>query len=157
MKTLQDFGGLVLQPFNAESKDLARSYLEDYWTVLLNTLAIPPRLFLIKKTGEKGVEPAKAFREEYIIGHAVFLKALGMLGGRLYEYSDWTDRLDNLRDNAWLRRGEHWFGICLTNHNKLISNQKAVRAICYQLMLFCEVPLTDAETADQKAILLELS
>lgn len=154
LKALKDFAvNVVGKKFSEE----AMVDLEEYAEALFD--AIPVHAYLAKFEAEKVLFPAQHLREMYTIGHAVTLKALGLLAAPLKEHypSDWKEKLEVLRPlTIWNRWGDTWLNRCVNQHGKMVANQLAVRLTLYKLKELCGVPLTEAEASEERAYFEQL-
>lgn len=150
LKSLKDFSVNVIgsKELTANSSEL----LERYTAALFSAVNVPAYIAYLEMTNKQfikyGYNAAKSIREHYIIGHAVTLKALGLLAMPLMDaYPDeWESKLTNLKElSVWNKGSDDWLNRCVNPHEKMISNAQAVRLTLYKLKELCGVALTDEE------------
>lgn len=145
LKTLKDFAALFT---SNELNEQSKSDLINYTDHLFDIINIPSQIHLIElREGMKG-QGAKYYRDNFILPHAVTLKALALLGKDLLanQPNDWKSKLEFLADKSlFYRTSDHWLGRCVNNQDKLMSNQQAVRLTYYKLKELCGIELNEAE------------
>jgi DNA sulfur modification protein DndB len=153
LKTLKDFS---LQFNGKEMHEHSEKLLSNYVTKLFDVINIPAHLLMIELENghyqKIGYSPAKEYREQYSIPHAVMLKALGLLGKALLSnnYDTWEDDLERLGDKKIFdRTSEHWLDRCVNEREKMVSNQLAVRLTYYKLKEIVGLSLSPEERAEE--------
>lgn len=154
LKTLKDFAA------NFCGKDVqadTQHRLSEYISELFTAVNIPAHLTRIELDKSEllkhGFVLAKYYRENYILAHAVTLKALGLLGRALLSEhpSDWRQKLDAIGDiKVFDKHSEHWLDRCVTGREKMVSNQLAVRLTFYKLKELCGLALAPKEKVEEK-------
>lgn len=153
LKTLKDFS---LQFNGKEVHEHSEKLLSSYVTKLFDVINIPAHLLMIELENghyqKIGYSPAKEYREQYSIPHAVMLKALGLLGKALLSNNSdtWEDDLERLGDKKIFDRdSEHWLDRCVNEREKMVSNQLAVRLTYYKLKEIVKLPLSPEEVIEE--------
>ena len=102
-----------------EISDNTQSLLTEYVAELFDVINIPAQLTRIEIEKQDyikhGFVCAKWYRENYILPHAVTLKALGLLGKALLSEfpNDWQEKITLLSDlKIFDRCSEHWIDRC---------------------------------------------
>ncbi|MGI2023795.1 DNA sulfur modification protein DndB [Shewanella glacialipiscicola] len=162
LKTLKDFAINVIG--TKELTDTNLALLECYTSALFGTVNIPGYITYIelinKQFAKFGFNAAKSIREHYIIGHAVTLKALGLLAKPLMDTypDDWPSRLMRLKDlSLWIKNSDEWRNRCVDPHDKMLSNAQAVRLTLYKLKELCGMALSDDEQQESDSYFLALT
>lgn len=161
LKSLKDFAVNVIgsKTLTADNSEL----LERYTAALFSMVNIPAYIAYLEMTNKQfvkfGFNAAQAIREHYIIGHAVVLKALGLLARPLIDaYPDeWEAKLVALKElSIWHKSSDDWLNRCVSQHEKMLSNAQAVRLTLYKLKELCGIALTDAEQQEADSYFLAL-
>jgi DNA sulfur modification protein DndB len=153
LKTLKDFAT------NFCGKDIqenTQQLLAEYIKGLFTTVNIPAHLSRIEADRREllrhGFVCAKYYRENYILPHAVTLKALGLLGRALLSEHpyDWHQKLEAIGNiSVFDKHAEHWLGRCVNEREKMVSNQLAVRLTFYKLKELCGLALAPEEKVEE--------
>ena len=153
LKVLKDF---AIQFCGKEVQENSQALLSDYVDQLFEVINIPAHLNMIGINNsfyqKRGDSQAKEYRQEYILPHAVTLKALGLLGKDLItEFPDsWQEKLLVLGDRKiFYRNSQHWFDRCVNDRDKMVSNQLAVRLTYYKLKDLCGLALAPEEKIEE--------
>lgn len=161
LKNLKDFalnviGGKTLEDDSAE-------LLERYTTALFNKVNLPAYIRYLEIAHQQFIKhgycAAKGIREHYIIGHAVTLKALGLLAKPLMEAypDDWEERLSVINKlDVWDKDSDNWLNRCVSPHGKMLSNALAVRLTLYKLKQLCDIELTEEERQESVSYFAEI-
>jgi len=155
LKPLKDFCTNFLQSKEVEPTQV--KLLNEYVTGLFETINIPAQLITFEAKQvpyerQRGVSVAKAYREDYIVGHAVTIKALAMLGRDVMNSNptNWKEKIAPLSDLSVFNRSiDDWQGRCVTDREKMMSNQLAVRLTYYKLKQICGLALSPVERQEE--------
>lgn len=154
LKTLKDF---ALNVIGKNVEDDSQAKLQKYTDALFEVINIPGILAYLEQTNQMFVKHGwvaqQGYRRDYILGHAVTVKALGLLGKHLLENNsdDLEDILLPLKDKSIFVRGhENWEHRCVSPHDKMVSNQLAVRLTFYKLKELCGIALDENEKAEER-------
>lgn len=160
LKTLKDFTTNAVGKVFGETTE---QDLSDLVSVMFDKINIPAHIHYIeieqKPFAKHGATPYPAYRSSYILGHAVTLKALGLLGKYLLEnHRDNMDEvLEPLANRSIFTRGHaNWENRCVNNLDKMVANQTAVRLTYYKLKELCGIELTEEELDDEKSFFSQL-
>mgnify|MGYP003637655189 CR=1 FL=1 len=159
LKTLKDF---TINFCGSDLQKHTQKLLSEYVEALFSTINIPAHLTRIEVENSElikhGFVPANAYRVNYILPHAVTLKALGLLGRSLLSEhpNDWRQKLEALGNrNTFDKFSELWLDRCVTCREKMLSNKRAVRLTANKLKELCGLPLSPEEREEEKVFLAE--
>lgn len=117
------------------------SFLKEFWSMLCATIIEWQRVF------NKELSP-KDLRENYIVGHGVFIESLGVLGRYLREYhpDEWKVYLKNLAQIDYSRTNiKDWRGRAFGANGRIHKTKETVTLTSNKLKEFLGLPLTEAE------------
>lgn len=153
LKTLKDF---AVNLVGSELKEDTREKLTFFVDALFDVVNIPSHICLLelenKDKIKNGYVAAKEYRQNYITGHAVTIKAFGLLGNYFYEndLTDLAQALSVFNEKSVFSRSNHiWLNSCVNEHDKMQSNALAVRLTFYKMKELCDLPLTESELTEQ--------
>lgn len=115
-------------------------FLKAFWKCLTDSIT---EWNLVMK---KALTP-KDLRMNYIIGHGVFLEAIGIVGNYLRKYheNEWRVYIKRLRDIDWSRSNtDKWEGRAIKN-GRVQKNTQTIRLTANQIKKFLSLPLTEQE------------
>ncbi|MBS4205482.1 DNA sulfur modification protein DndB [Lederbergia citrea] len=116
-------------------------FLKEYWATLCE--AITEWKMILNKE----LTP-RELRVNYIVGHAVFFEALGILGYYLRKYheNEWKDYIKDLSKIDWNRANTNdWLGRAFNHSGRIQKTSHTIQLTCNRIKQLINLPLTDAE------------
>lgn len=138
--------------FNANLKVLGKTkgdaisdeeevFLKEFWQVLCDSI-VEWNLVLKKELSPRDL------RANYILGHGVFVEAIGLLGNYLKRYheTDWKDYITSLSKIDWSRSNtEDWLDRSFNQNGRIQKTTSTVLLTSNRIKQLLNLPLTEAE------------
>ncbi|MCZ8538300.1 DNA sulfur modification protein DndB [Paenisporosarcina quisquiliarum] len=128
---------------NISIKD--EEFVYDFWSLLCNSI-IEWNSVLNKEIN------TRELRANYIVGHAVFVEALGVVGKYLREYhsDDWTNYIKKLSKIDWHRTNNSlWLGRAFNHNGRIQKTSQTIQLTAIQIKKLIGLPLTDTEKQNE--------
>ncbi|WP_088102991.1 DNA sulfur modification protein DndB [Halalkalibacter urbisdiaboli] len=100
-----------------------------------------------QQVSNKAMSP-RELRMNFIVGHGVFMEAIGILGNYLYfEYpSDWKQYIVKLEFIDWSRTNyKDWLDRAFNQTGRIVKNNQTVQLTANQIKFQLNLPLTEKE------------
>ena len=121
--------------------DEETAFLNDFWIVLCETIAEWQLVF------KKELSP-KDLRTNYIVGHGVFLEAVGLVGKYLKDTypEDWKLHLSKLSKIDWNRNNtSDWLGRAFNQNGRIQKNTSTIQLTSNRIKKLIDLELTEQE------------
>ncbi|WP_188207538.1 DNA sulfur modification protein DndB [Alkalibacillus aidingensis] len=118
-------------------------FLMKFWNSLTNSI------MEWKQVMNKELTP-KELRMNYIVGHGVFLEAIGLVANYLRKYhtDEWSSYIEKLGYLDWSRTNTQlWEGRAISNNGRVQKNTNTVKLTAIQIKKLLNLPLTKREEA----------
>jgi DNA sulfur modification protein DndB len=116
-------------------------FLRKFWSVLSESIVEWNLVF------KKELNP-RDLRANFIVGHAVFLEAIGLVGHylRLYHEDDWALYINSLTKIDWHRSNtEDWLGRAFNPNGRIQKTSYTIQLTSIKIKLLINLPLTESE------------
>lgn len=116
-------------------------FLKEFWHILCNSIT-EWNMVLNKELN------ARELRSHYIVGHGVFLEAVGLVGKYVHEYypSEWQQYISRLSEVDWSRENIlDWEGRAFTPNGRIQKNAQTIALTAIKIKQKLNLPLTDQE------------
>lgn len=115
-------------------------FIRDYWTTLSQSITEWQLVFKSK------IAP-RELRFNYIVGHGIFLEAIGILGNYLFTYhrDQWTDYLTKLSHIDWSRSNDEWLGRAFSRTGRINKNRETILLTSNLIKMKIGLSLLDQE------------
>ncbi|WP_077622437.1 DNA sulfur modification protein DndB [Sediminibacillus massiliensis] len=116
-------------------------YVTEFWEILTSSISEWEHVI------NKELTP-KELRINYIVGHGVFLEAIGIVGHYLRKYhsTDWQDYVERLKDIDWSRSNAAlWEGRAISKNGRVQKNTNTIKLTAIQIKKLLNLPLTKQE------------
>ncbi|WP_085524477.1 DNA sulfur modification protein DndB [Tuberibacillus sp. Marseille-P3662] len=116
-------------------------FVKSFWNTLCDTI-VEWKMVLNKELAPKEL------RMNYIVGHGVFLEAVGMIGKAAYEQepSQWEKYIDNLANIDWDRSNtKDWEGRAFSTNGRIQKNNLTIQLTANLIKQKLGLPLTEAD------------
>lgn len=121
-------------------------FLTSFWNVLCESIS-EWQMILNKELTPKDL------RIEYIVGHAVFVEAIGLIGHFLYETqpNDWESFIRRLSKINWHRSNEKdWLGRAYGKNGRISKTNTTITLTAIRIKQLLDLPLTKSEAELEK-------
>ncbi|WP_099353727.1 DNA sulfur modification protein DndB [Fredinandcohnia onubensis] len=121
--------------------DNDEKFLKDFWEVFCNSI------IEWKQVYKKELSP-RELRANFIIGHAVFIEAVGLVGRylRTYHEEDWQTYIEKLSNIDWHRSNtDHWLGRAFNQNGRIQKTTYTIQLTSNKIKQLLELPLTETE------------
>ena len=140
------------QIFNTNLKILGKSkgdqiseedieFLKSFWSVLCDSIVEWNLVF------KKELSP-KDLRIEYIVGHGVFIEAIGLVGNYLKNFhsDNWQQYIKKLGKIDWLRSNtQDWLGRAFNQNGRIQKTSYTIQLTANRIKQLIDLPLKEAE------------
>jgi len=136
-------------PINKDQID----FLYDFWSEVVKSIDEWVQIL------NKDLTP-KQLRANYIVGHGVFLEALGLVGHQLYiEYrKNWRTYISKLSKIDWSRtRTDLWQNRAIGKNGRVTKNNTTIKLTAIQIKKLIDLPLTQSEQIAESKFMEEIS
>lgn len=119
------------------------AFLKEYWTILCESIKEWNMVL------NKELSP-RELRLNYIVGHGVFIEALGIVGNylRKYQQQEWIDYIRRLSEIDWSRSNtESWLGRAFNQSGRIQKTSYTTQLTANKIKQLLELPLTESEQA----------
>lgn len=116
-------------------------FLGHFWKLLCTSI------LEWQQVASKKMNPTE-LRSNYIIGHGVFLEAIGIVGNHLYEEfpTQWESFISKLSSFDWSRNGTSiWMGRAYGMNGRINKNAQTIQLTANMIKLKLNVPLRETE------------
>jgi DNA sulfur modification protein DndB len=118
-------------------------FLREFWSVLCESILEWNLVYTKEMT-------PRELRENFIVGHGVFLEALGLVGKYLREYleKDWIIYINNLSKIDWHRNNTNdWLGRAYSQNGRIQKTTYTIQLTSIRIKQLINLPLTEPEQA----------
>lgn len=118
-----------------------KEFLLEFWKVLTSSI-VEWQDILNKKLSPRDL------RANFIVGHGVFIEAIGLLGRYLREYhsEDWKTYIEALSTVDWNRSNtDHWLGRAFNQNGRIQKNNQTIQLTTNKIKSLLELPLLEHE------------
>ncbi|MGG0465250.1 DNA sulfur modification protein DndB [Priestia aryabhattai] len=118
-----------------------KGFLTSFWEELVNSI------LEWKQVLNKEMSPSE-LRATYIVGHGIFLEAIGLIGHTLYkEYpTEWKRHIHNLSSIDWNRSNKkEWMGRAFGQTGRINKNNQTIQLTANLIKQKLSLPLTEHE------------
>jgi DNA sulfur modification protein DndB len=116
-------------------------FLRQFWFILSDSIVEWNLVF------KKELNP-RELRANYIVGHAVFLEAVGIVGNYLRNYHDhdWISYINSLSKIDWHRNNTNdWLGRAFNQNGRIQKTSYTIQLTAIKIKQFINLPLTENE------------
>ncbi|MEH7158962.1 DNA sulfur modification protein DndB [Neobacillus drentensis] len=116
-------------------------FLRQFWSVLCDSIVEWNLVF------KKELNP-RELRANYIVGHGVFLEAVGIVGNYLRNYHDhdWNPYIKSLSKIDWHRNNTNdWLGRAFNQNGRIQKTSYTIQLTAIKIKQFINLPLTESE------------
>lgn len=117
-------------------------FLKEFWQLLCDSI-VEWNMVLKKELSPRDL------RANYILGHGVFVEAIGMLGNYLKNYheDDWKEYIKKLSDIDWSRSNtEDWLDRSFNQNGRIQKTSSTILLTSNRIKQLLDLPLTSSET-----------
>ena len=125
-----------------------QEFIRQFWALLTDTIA---EWKLVMK---KELSPVE-LRANYIVAHGIFLEAIGIVGGFLFENypSEWKSYVSKLAMVDWSRGNkESWMGRAFSPTGRINKNNQTIQLTANMIKMNLNLPLTAEELELEKTL-----
>ncbi|MFY4775836.1 DNA sulfur modification protein DndB [Metabacillus sp. RGM 3146] len=125
------------EPITEEDK----KFLIRFWTVLTNSMTEWNQVL------NKELSP-RELRATYIVGHGVFIEAIGIIGKYLREYypEDWVSKIQKLSAIDWNRTNtDLWLGRAFNESGRIQKTNYTIQLTANKIKTLLDLPLLETE------------
>jgi DNA sulfur modification protein DndB len=118
-------------------------FLKQFWSVLTDSIVEWNLVF------QKELTP-RDLRANYIVGHGVFIEAMGLVGNYLIKYNenDWKKYIKKLKKIDWNRSNTaDWLGRAYNQNGRIQKTNYTIQLTSNKVKQLIGLPLTEAEQA----------
>ncbi|MCM3243170.1 MULTISPECIES: DNA sulfur modification protein DndB [Cytobacillus] len=118
-------------------------FLKQFWSVLTDSIVEWNLVF------QKELTP-RDLRANYIVGHGVFIEAMGLVGNYLIKYNenDWKKYIKKLKKVDWNRSNTaDWLGRAYNQNGRIQKTNYTIQLTSNKVKQLIGLPLTEAEQA----------
>lgn len=118
-------------------------FLKQFWLVLTDSIVEWNLVF------QKELTP-RDLRANYIVGHGVFIEAMGLVGNYLIKYNenDWKKYIKKLKKVDWNRSNTaEWLGRAFNQNGRIQKTNYTIQLTSNKIKQLIGLPLTEAEQA----------
>ena len=123
------------------------AFLKDFWKTICASIVE------YQQVANKEMSPSE-LRSNYVVGHGVFLEAIGLVGNHLHEEfpTEWTSIIEKLSTFDWTRGGTSlWAGRSYGPNGRINKNSQTVQLTANMIKLLLNVPLRESEQKLEEA------
>ncbi|MEH6908875.1 DNA sulfur modification protein DndB [Neobacillus drentensis] len=116
-------------------------FLRQFWSVLCDSI-VEWNLVLKKELNPREL------RANFIVGHGVFLEAVGIVGNYLRNYhdNDWIPYIKSLSKIDWHRNNTNdWLGRAFNQNGRIQKTSYTIQLTAIKIKQFINLPLTESE------------
>ncbi|WP_411334431.1 DNA sulfur modification protein DndB [Metabacillus indicus] len=116
-------------------------FLIDFWTILTNSMTEWNQVL------NKELSP-RDLRANYIVGHGVFIEAIGIIGRYLREYhpDEWRSKIEQLAGIDWNRTNtDFWLGRAFNENGRIQKNNYTIQLTANKIKSLLDLPLLETE------------
>ncbi|MFD0824429.1 DNA sulfur modification protein DndB [Neobacillus sp. M.A.Huq-85] len=117
------------------------NFLREFWSTLCESIVEWNLVF------KKELNP-RDLRAHFIVGHGVFLEAIGLVGNylRLYHETDWKPYIYSLSKIDWHRSNtEDWLGRAFNQNGRIQKTSYTIQLTSIRIKQMINLPLTESE------------
>lgn len=117
------------------------AFLKQFWSVLCESI-IEWNLVLLKEI------TTRELRSNFIVGHGVFIEAVGLVGNYLKKYhqDNWHQYIKKLSKIDWHRNNtSDWLGRCFNQNGRIQKTSYTIQLSSNRIKQLIDLPLTEAE------------
>ena len=120
-------------------------FLKEFWELVVEYM-VPWNELRLKELSKKEL------REQYIASQAVVIKALGRVGGYLYENKEYhmDQYLPKIANINWKRNAIEWKQRVIRSNGRMITNSNAILLAGNVIKKYMELPLTEDEKSAEE-------
>ncbi|MBB5172437.1 DNA sulfur modification protein DndB [Texcoconibacillus texcoconensis] len=118
-----------------------KTFLKEFWHILCDSI------IEWKSVLNKEISPSE-LRSTYIVGHGVFLEAIGLIGNYLYQNhpSDWHSYIKQLSSIDWNRSNKKdWMGRAFGSTGRINKNGQTIQLTANLIKQKLNLPLLENE------------
>lgn len=118
-------------------------FLRQFWLVLCESIVEWNLVF------NKELTP-RELRANFIVGHGVFIEAVGLVGQylRIYHEKDWINYIQKLSKVDWNRSNTHdWLGRAFNQNGRIQKTSYTIQLTSNKIKQLIDLPLTESEQA----------
>ncbi|EWG08458.1 DNA sulfur modification protein DndB [Cytobacillus firmus] len=118
-------------------------FLKQFWSVLTDSIVEWNLVF------QKELTP-RDLRANYIVGHGVFIEAMGLVGNYLIKYNenDWKKYIEKLKKVDWNRSNTaDWLGRAFNQNGRIQKTNYTIQLTSNKVKQLIGLPLIEAEQA----------
>lgn len=148
--------------FNTNQKILAKSkgdqitqeeadYLKKFWSVLCDSIQEWNLVFKKEMT-------TRDLRANFIVGHGIFIEAVGLVGQYLKNYhpKEWMDYIKQLSQIDWSRSNtSDWLGRAFNQNGRIQKTSYTIQLTSNKIKQLMGLPLTESELLTEKKFFKE--
>lgn len=123
-----------------------KAFIKEFWLLLCNSIIEWKQLL------DKQITP-REIRMNFIVGHGVFLEAVGMVGNFLYNNypSNWKKYIKKLSIIDWNRNNKKdWMGRAYGETGRINKNNQTIQLTSNLIKLKLGLPLSESEQSLEK-------
>lgn len=121
--------------------DSDEEFLKEFWLVLCNS--IMEWNYVMQKE-----ITTRDLRATFIVGHGVFIEAIGLVGNylRTYHDGDWKNYISKLEKIDWNRSNTaDWLGRAFNHNGRIQKTTHTIQLTAIKIKQLIDLPLTEAE------------
>jgi DNA sulfur modification protein DndB len=121
--------------------DQEKIFIHEFWNLLSNSISEWNQVL------KKELIP-RDLRANFIVGHGVFLEAIGIVGYYLYEHhpTNWTDYISKLPSQDWSRNNtKDWMGRAYGQTGRITKTNETIQLTANLIKIKLGLPLLDNE------------
>lgn len=118
-------------------------FLEEFWRTLCESI-IEWNMVYKKELN------TRELRANYIVGHGVFIEAIGLVGRYLRKYheSNWAQYINRLSKIDWTRSNTtDWLGRAFNQNGRIQKSTSTIQLTANKIKQLIDLPLTESETS----------
>ncbi|TWD92196.1 DNA sulfur modification protein DndB [Neobacillus bataviensis] len=121
--------------------DVEEKFLRQFWSVLCDSIVEWNLVF------KKELNP-RDLRAHFIVGHGVFLEAIGLVGHylHLFNENDWISYINSLSKIDWHRSNtDDWLGRAFNQNGRIQKTSYTIQLTAIKIKQLINLPLTESE------------
>lgn len=121
--------------------DEEKAFIKEFWELLCGTIEE------WKQLANKKITP-REIRANYIVGHGLFLEAIGLVGNFLYQHypSNWKSYIKKLSTLDWNRDNKRdWMGRAFGETGRINKNNQTIQLTANLIKIKLGLPLSENE------------